>query len=127
LLGLEIEKGGIEMDKDCNWRFLTGGTMVVLSIIVAGVVAIDLPYFETTDAVRLAAKIYLVSCLFIVPLFVYLAIALVVIELVEGLYRAIRILIGKPLPPKPPIVIRPYRPRPPGCRFPGDYYSGEEE
>lgn len=116
------------MDKDSNWRFVIAGTMVVLSIVVAGVIAVDLSHLlGTTAAVRLAAKIYLVSCLFIVPLFVYLFVAFVIIELAEVFYRAVRFLIGKPLPPKPPIVVRPHRSRPPGCRFSGDYYSGEED
>lgn len=114
------------MKQEDDWRFSLAVGLVLLSLVPAAIIAFDLPgWFETTSIVQKVAAIYLVSFVLVVPAVIYFLIALMVIEIGEAFCRLFRFLIGKPLPPKPPLVTRPYRPRPPGCRFPGDYYSGE--
>ena len=121
---------GLPSEGENIWEMELAIGLVLLSIpaaLIIGTMFESSPDGGTQSQVTKIAKLYVFSYLLLIPIFFYIIIAFLGVLAINNLYRGFRRLIGKPLPPKyPDTPQRHYHPKPPGCRFPGDYYSGED-
>ncbi|MEX0918669.1 MAG: hypothetical protein WDZ85_01755 [Candidatus Paceibacterota bacterium] len=129
IYGTHYDGNGLPHKGENNWPFMMTSGWYLLSWVLALLVIANPHGFFTqiSNSVsqwQFVAKVYLASHLFVVPIFFYFGFFSLVSTLMVGIFNQ---LTEQPvIEYGPPPSRSKYQPKPPGCRFPGDYYSGEE-